>query len=36
VGYPPMAISGSFLYTVEWDKEGNVFIVKYRMGFVDS
>jgi hypothetical protein len=35
VGYPPMTISGSFLYTVEWDKEGNIFIVKYEIGGLD-
>lgn len=32
VGYPPMAIRDSFLYTVEWDKEGNIFIVQYKIG----
>ena len=32
VGYPPMAISDSFLYTVEWDKEGNIFIIQYEIG----
>jgi hypothetical protein len=32
VGYPPVALSGSFLYTVEWNKEGDIFIVQYRIG----
>lgn len=32
VGYPPMAVSGSFLYTVEWNKEGDIFIVQYQIG----
>lgn len=32
VGYPPMAISGSYLYTVEWNKEGDIFIVQYQIG----
>jgi len=32
VGFPPMAISGPFLYTVEWDEDGTIFIVQYRIG----
>jgi hypothetical protein len=32
VGFPPMAVSNSFLYTVEWDEDGTIFIVKYRIG----
>jgi hypothetical protein len=31
VGYPPMAVSGSFLYTVEWNTEGDIFIVQYQI-----
>jgi hypothetical protein len=32
VGYPPMTVSGSFLFTVEWNTEGDIFIVQYRIG----
>jgi hypothetical protein len=32
VGYPPMAVSGSYLYTVEWNKEGDIFIIQYQIG----
>jgi len=32
IGFPPMTISGSFLYTVEWNDDGDIFIVKYRIG----
>jgi hypothetical protein len=32
IGFPPMTISGSFLYTVEWDEDANIFIVKYQIG----
>jgi hypothetical protein len=32
MGYPPMAVSGPFLYTVEWNKEGDIFIVQYQIG----
>jgi hypothetical protein len=27
-----MAVSGSYLYTVEWNTEGDIFIVQYRIG----
>ena len=32
VGFPPMAIHGDFLYTVEWNTEGDIFIVQYQIG----
>lgn len=32
IGFPPMTISGSSLYTVEWDEDGDIFIVQYRIG----
>ncbi|MGA2533537.1 MAG: 6-bladed beta-propeller [Candidatus Aminicenantales bacterium] len=32
IGYPPMAVSGSFLFTVEWNREGDIFIVQYQIG----
>jgi hypothetical protein len=32
VGFPPMAVQGSFLYVVEWDEGGNIFIVQYEIG----
>jgi hypothetical protein len=30
-----MTISGSFLYTVEWNDDGEIFIVKYGIGALD-
>jgi hypothetical protein len=32
VGFPPMTVSGSFLYTVEWNEDGEIFIVKSSIG----
>jgi hypothetical protein len=31
-GFPPMVINGSSLYTVEWDEDGDIFIVQYQIG----
>jgi len=30
-GYPPAAIAGEHLHTVEWDDDGIIYIVKYRI-----
>lgn len=35
IGFPPMTISGSFLYAVEWNADGDIFIVKYQIGALD-
>jgi len=32
IGFPPMTIRGPFLYTVEWNDDGDMFIVKYQIG----
>jgi hypothetical protein len=32
VGFPPMTLRGSFLHTVEWNDDGDIFIVKYEIG----
>jgi hypothetical protein len=35
VGFPPMTVSGPFLFTVEWNSDGDIFIIKYQIGGLD-